>query len=310
MLFAFRKLEPGKVATPPKTEAQNNNIINKVSKQFNLAKGNLSKLDQQAIAGASVIRDKDFANKQAKREAKNNRSLTLSQNAISSVTKTVALYMPPQVGADYTMDYGEQEISVQAEAVKNAIENYKSAGLGGAVEGLVQDGGEVFKNIGLATMETAAPGAKALIALKTGKIVTPRMELMFEGIKRRSFSFTFTFIPKNASEAGIVKKIVDSFKLHMSPDFAAESGTGIASPRAMNIPDVFDIHYMYRGAPNEYLNKIGTSYLTNLQVQYGGDRYTAYEPDASGSPPPQRTTLTLSFSELELMDRKRIEEGY
>ena len=30
-----------------------------------------------------------------------------------------------------------------------------------------------------------APGAKTLIALETGTIVTPRMELMFEGIGRR-----------------------------------------------------------------------------------------------------------------------------
>ena len=82
------------------------------------------------------------------------------------------------------------------------------------------------------------------------------------------------------------------------------------SVRELTIPDVFDINYMYREQENQYLNKIGTSYLKSVQVSYGGDRYTAYEPDASGSPPPQRTSLTLGFSEIEIMYRDRIEEGY
>jgi len=73
---------------------------------------------------------------------------------------------------------------------------------------------------------------------------------------------------------------------------------------------VFDINYMYRDKENQHINKIGTSYLTSMDVQYGGDRYTAHEPDASGSPPPQRTTITLKFTEIELMYRNRVEEGY
>ena len=35
---------------------------------------------------------------------------------------------------------------------------------------------------------------------------------------------------------------------------------------------------MYRGTENNFLNKISTCFLTmDVQVQYGGDRYTAYE---------------------------------
>ena len=82
------------------------------------------------------------------------------------------------------------------------------------------------------------------------------MELMFEGIGRRSFSFSFVFIPKNASESVKIKQIVDAFKIHMTPEFAGQTGAGISSPREMSIPDVFDIHYMYKGRPNQYLNKI------------------------------------------------------
>ena len=49
----------------------------------------------------------------------------------------------------------------------------------------------------MAILDTVAPGATALLALEKGAIRTPRMELMFEGIGRREFSFEFTFIPKD-----------------------------------------------------------------------------------------------------------------
>ena len=50
-------------------------------------------------------------------------------------------------------------------------------------------------------LDTVAPGATALLALEKGAVRTPKMELMFEGIGRREFSYEFTFIPKDEAEA-------------------------------------------------------------------------------------------------------------
>ena len=314
VLFSFRKMDPGKIENPKKTIGQNFKALNKAAQQLNIKINQIdtfAKLDQQAISGASRIRDRDFAQKQAIQDGRNNRSLTLTTRPSTYVAKTVALYMPPQVETKYSLNYSDQDISMQAEAVKNLIDNYKKGGMGGALEGLGQDAGQALKQAGVATLNAAAPGAKFLLSMAEGKVITPRMEMQFEGIGRRTYSFTFVFIPKSQAEARLVKEIVDSFKLHAVPEFAATSGAGLASPREIKLPDVFDITYMYRGAPNQYLNKIGTSYLTGIDVQYGGDRYTAYEPDpVNGGPPPQRTTLALNFTEIEIMDRNRIEEGY
>ena len=108
------------------------------------------------------------------------------------------------------------------------------------------------------------------------------MELMFEGVGRREFEFSFIFIPKSAAEAQQVKEIVKLFKIHMAPQTSTTVFGGTESVRELTIPDVLDINYMYREQENQYLNNIGTSYLKSVQVSYGGDRYTAYEPDASG----------------------------
>ena len=87
------------------------------------------------------------------------------------------------------------------------------------------------------------------------------------------------------------------------------SGVG----REMTIPSTFDIAYMYQGKINSFLNKISTCFLTTMDVQYGAERFTAYEPtegNFGNGPPPQRTQITLNFNEMEIITKERIAEGY
>ena len=74
--------------------------------------------------------------------------------------------------------------------------------------------------------------------------------------------------------------------------------------------DDTDIEYMYQGKVNSFLNKIHTCFLTKVGVQYGGDRYTAYEEIPGRGPPPQKSTLSLEFTELELLSQQHIADGY
>ena len=83
--------------------------------------------------------------------------------------------------------------------------------------------------------------------------------------------------------------------------------------REMDIPGTFDIQYMYRSAENNFLNKVSTCFLTNVQVEYGADRFTAYEPTSSkfgSGPPPQKSKLTLQFNEIEVLSQDHIALGY
>ena len=93
----------------------------------------------------------------------------------------------------------------------------------------------------MAILDTAAPGATALLALEKGAIRTPRMELMFEGIGRREFSFEFNFIPKDAREAEDNTKIVKEFKFHMASNYT--DGTF----REMEIPEFLQYKIYVQG---------------------------------------------------------------
>ena len=88
----------------------------------------------------------------------------------------------------------------------------------------------------------------------------------------------------------------------MSADFA---GGGVQGQRRMTIPSNFDIEYMYKGQGNKHLHKISTCVLEKMDVTYGGDKFVAY---AGGRP--QSTKISLSFSEMEIITKKRIEDNY
>ena len=233
-------------------------------------------------------------------------SIQLSRNATTAMKVCIALYMPPSVSVSYGANYNDTEIGILAETGADIIQAFMNSSGGNtatAISDSVKRAGAGLKDglnkMGIAALDTAAPGASALIAIERGKIITPRMELMFAGLGRRNFSYEFTFIPKSKQESEQVEKIIKSFKVHMHANFVN------GNVREMEIPDFFNIRYMYKTNENSHLNKISTCVLTKLDVNYGADRYVSYEDGA-----PQTTKISLSFTELEIITRDKIKDGF
>jgi len=294
IMFSIRKFVKGKFVSVP-----TGNLI-------------FSKTDdagQYDMAGPKEEMEKVFRDTSgqtiSQSSTKGKRSLTLSQRPLSKVIKNIALYMPASATVKYAMQYGDQEISQLADMGMDLMNYFTGKASGGELMDMLKKKGAVAANrMGVGMLDTVAPGIKALEAIHEGRIITPRMELMFEGLGRREFSYSFTFIPKSRKETEIVDNIVKAFKIHMHPPMTDTA-------REFGLPDVFDIDYMSVGGRNTYLNKISTCYCTSMDVTYGGDRYTTYSPKGvKDSPPPQQTKIDLSFKEIELIDRTRVEDGY
>ena len=239
-------------------------------------------------------------------------SLQLENSATRRLKTAISLYMPPSISVSYGMKYTETEIGILSESGAAAIAAFRTASgdfttrLQAATGAAWDVGAEVgMEKLAQGTLDTIAPGAKALMQLESGRIIAPRMEVMFEGVGRRDFSYTFIFIPKSKKESQVVEKIIHQFKYHMHPEFENNNA------RLMKFPSTFDILYMYQYGPNNFLNKISTCFLTKMDVEYGADRFTAYERaegrKGSGAPP-QKTKLSLSFSEMEILTKTRIDE--
>ena len=261
----------------------------------------------------------------AKRGGSPTHSLSLKKHATTRLDTAISLYMPPSVSVSYGMNYADKEIGLLAETGAKAINTIlqtKEFSLDAISNTMTKLGADVGKGAwqgvkiaGIKAIDVIAPGASTMIALERGAIIPPRMEMMLEGVSRRSFSYTFIFIPKSVQEAKIVEDIIYAFKFHMHPEYfdAKMFGTSVGVGREMTIPSTFDIAYMYQNGPNNFLNKISTCFLKNMDVQYGAERFTAYEPtegNFGSGPPPQRTQITLAFSELEIITKERIQEGY
>ena len=154
-------------------------------------------------------------------------------------------------------------------------------------------------------------GAREVYEMQQGYIMTNRMELAFKGLPKRGFQYTFKMIPKSEQEAEEVRNIVTAFKMNMLPEAegASDDEKKSYTGKRLKIPNTFDIKYMYVGRENQYLNKISTCVLENMNVTYGGSRYKTFDGNEDGAPPVE-TTMTLNFKEMELITKQRAEEGF
>ena len=227
----------------------------------------------------------------------------------SELVKTIALYFPPSVQQTYNLTYNEQEISrhaafaasvIQAFVGKGSLQDAFKSAVDPAMEGIKS----VINQMGIGALDAVAPGAQALIALNRGKVLAPKMEVMFENIGKRSFSYSFTFTPSSEQEANEVDKIIQAFRFHAAADYADDFGF------ELTIPDQFEIeYYTQNNTPNGYLHKIGTCVLESVDVTYGGEKMTWHETGPKGAPP-TKTTMALSFKELMTVTKQAIEDGF
>jgi hypothetical protein len=148
---------------------------------------------------------------------------------------SINLYMPPSVKVSYGAKYADQEIGAFSEVAAGAIGAFMKGGGGMEAakdffssENLKKGGAKAVVaagQVGLKAVKSAVEqmpgmaGAGAAASMSLGKIMAPRMELLFEGMGRRNFSFTFNFIPKSEEEAKTVEQIIFQFKYAMSSTF-------------------------------------------------------------------------------------------
>jgi len=303
--FYARSTNPARLKAFKAAQGRIASTMKKVHAEVGGSPGDIATRQAKHISSHGISGASSFAEDRATVSGNDNlrlaNSIRLMRRATTRTKTAISLYMPPSVQVSYESKYGDQEIGILAGEGYDAIKAFMSPGGMDKTEAMAALGGIELgaKQAILKTLDVVAPGASALFAIDRGKIITPKMELMFEGIGRRNFSFTFVFIPKSEQEAQVVKDIIYKFKHHMAADYAD------GNTREMKFPDMFDIEYMHIGKQNPNLNKIATCALTKMDVEYGGDRYVAYEGGV-----PQTTKLSLSFTEFDIITKKHIEAGF
>mgnify|MGYP003128445770 CR=1 FL=1 len=241
-------------------------------------------------------------------------TLSVKRAPTKRISSSIALYMPAQVSLSQDAKYGEVEIGAATAAAIAAYKGFQDRGdfsasavsaMGALGDVAMESGAEALRT----ALDTAAPGAKASMQISSGKVTNNRMEMVFEGISRRSFSFSFKMMPKSEAEAQNVDRIINTFRFYMAPSFDGPADTS----RTFIVPATFDIEYYYSGGANRFLNRIATSVLESCNVTYGGERVQFFRPTSGvngDGAPPVETNIELQFKELEVITREKIAEGF
>tara|TARA_R110000851_G_scaffold174910_1_gene321100 strand:+ start:87 stop:1283 length:1197 start_codon:yes stop_codon:yes gene_type:complete len=246
--------------------------------------------------------------KRASGRSHDGKSLTQKLAPTVRTKQSVALYFPPTVSQSYEIKYAETEMGtgtvlgadvimgfVEQGASTDSFKNAKNAML----EALkVESLSMLLKS---AEILPGLSGIGAAVGIARGKVKVPKMEVTFEGVGKRNFSYSFMFTPSSEQEADEINSIIKLFRVNAAPDYT--DGLGIE----MNIPNTFDIAYYTGARENGYLHKIGECYLKNVNVTYGGDKMAFHKPNETGAPP-TRTTMQLDFAELQTVTKSLIQD--
>ena len=237
---------------------------------------------------------------EAPRERKNT---TVRRAPTTRTLGSITLFLPAQLNVAHKTNYGEAEIGLGVASaiaaakgfanMKMTLESLKNTGIAAGKQ-IAQSGKQTLVN---AAEGAGATGAKAAFAIATGETQNNRTEMKFEGVDRRTFSFSFRMLPRSSAEAETVKNIVNVFRMQSAPEVSGRDGLG----RTLIAPSTFDIEYK----PGEHLHQISTSVLESVNVKFGGERPQFFKDNY-----PVETTLDLQFRELEIITKERIDEGY
>lgn len=239
---------------------------------------------------------------------KRKKGVSSAFNNTRRITDSVALYLPGGVQDTTTANYNDSKtgiagflVATGAVAVGGDAKKISESLVAGT-EGILKD--SAARAIGLVAELGGAEGAEQLVKKAFGEADNPYMEVLFDSMALRTFTYNFTFAPKNEQEALEVQKIIQLFRFHMAPELRP----GVN--RYLGLPSQFDLHYMYLSkdgatSENNYYNRVATCVLQNCDVNYTPNGVKSFEDGG-----PVTTTMTLAFKEIELLTKDKIAEGY
>ena len=255
----------------------------------------------------------------------------------------VTLYMPDSLTMNYHADYSEltlmeatNGLNRVAGAIGSLAEDLMKGGFSQQtmINAAAKTVDEYGPEAGLRLVDRAAGTNITDLGLKAmGMAVNPQLQLVYKGLGFRTFSMDFIFTPKSQEESDQVSAIINTFIYAAHPTVTGSSGMYFTPPSIFNmeflmaqtgsfsgmsamlqkagnsiIPGVpvgnliaNKLNGASTGMQNDRLYKVGDCVLEDVSVDYAPNGWAAY----SGGAPVQ-TRLTLSFKEIDILDRTRM----
>ena len=232
------------------------------------------------------------------------------QENIENPLGFIFLPIPENIQDSNAVSWGDDSINgLAAIGMKGAMEAIKNPSL---FEGAKKAGKTVIGGIGDLAGDAGTQDAVAsffaskavnvlggnttldgVLARSSGQIINPNMELLFNGVTLRSFSFSFDLAPRDERESDTIKRMLRIFKQNMQARRSSD-GTSNSSGLFLRSPNVFQLNYKTGRRNHNFLHKFKPMALLNMSVNYtGGGTYATYDDTT-----PVHMKLDLSFQEL------------
>ncbi len=126
---------------------------------------------------------------------------------------------------------------------------------------------------------------QGLISRASGQIFQQNLELLFSGVKLRTFPFIFDFAPRNSIEGAVVQDIIRVIKRSASPSRQGANALFVKSPK------LFQLQYLTGAKEHPFLNSFKICVCEDISVNYtASGTYATY---ADGTPVHIRMQLTF-----------------
>lgn len=257
-------------------------------------------------------------------DKRNRSNVGVLQGGTTRTDASILLYMPPTFNMSETVDWQNAELGA-AGRIANRLSSASNAlsGVSGLSD-VIDLAGPLGNAVSQGAKDLAATAAGGLGAVGAGdvagaieafrrEIKNPNVEVLFKGVQNRSFQFQFKFSPKNEGEVETIAKIIQAFRFHKAPEIKGDAVIG----RHLKYPSEFDIGFYFvqeqgdqnglrSAVENPFLPKLATCVLTSVESNYNGSgTWTVHE---NGMP--VEIDMTLSFTELEIITKDRVLQGY
>ena len=240
---------------------------------------------------------------------------TIGVKRTKRTTDSIVLYMPPAILNNTAALYKEVELGGNlgeaAGRVKSLMNRGEGLSMGTAAEGIRGFSGQLTAMMERSLLKVGSQiiGGDMLAAYDkiSNRAMNNFLETTFTGVGFRKFSYNWKFSPKNPKEVIEVNNIIKTFRFHMLPELPKDTRFG----RYYVVPSEFDIFYMFRGDENQWFNKLVTSVLVNMDVNYTPNQYQTFRPiDGYTGAPPTEIDMKLDFMETKLITKSDVLEGY
>jgi hypothetical protein len=246
-------------------------------------------------------------------QRKNRTGIAAARNTTTRVTDSIAIYLPPNVQDTTSAGYNDMQTGMVGYALTGGmgvLGDIGSRDIEAAARKLAGGLGTFIREsatkLAAAVVEgfTESEGAVQGFNRLFGQANNPYLEVLFDSMALRTFTYNFTFAPRNQAETDEAQRIIQVFRFHMAPEVQG------GQSRFLTLPSEFDIHYMYQSksgiaSENDYYNKIGTCVLQNCDVNYTPGAVKSFKDGA-----PTKITMSLTFKETDALTKDRIAEGY